>query len=443
MPIYDLLIIGAGSSGCIAAKTAAKEGVDVCLIDCKPEKKIGDKICGDAIGKHHFDSLNISYPSGQEFDREIKGVKVYSPDLQTVFKIEGEGVSGFGINRHLFGQRLLKNALDSGLTFHDNILAKEPIFSNNFVRGVIATNLKNGNTEKIQSKVTIDASGFSAVIRKKLPPASIIENFIQRQDFMSCFREIRENVDFESEYCEIFLTQNIAPGGYCWIFPKSNGKVNVGIGVQAKENHPNPKDRLYKSVLSKKIFEKSIPLDSGGGFVSARRPLDSLVSNGLMLSGDAACLVNPIHGGGIGPSMLSGRLAAEVAIMALSKGSPSIEELWEYNIRYMKAYGAKQAGLDIFRILLQSTNDDELNYGMRHKIIKPEDVLESSLKGELKLSITQKAERVFKGLGKIDLLINLRKTADKMRRIKGLYENYPDREGFDEWLEKIKIVYGS
>ena len=443
MLIYDLAIVGAGISGCIAAKIAAKKGLNVCLIECKPEDKIGDKICGDAISKHHFDSLGMSYPSGQERESEIKGVKLHSPDLRTVFKVEDEKISGFGINRRIFGQRLLKEALDSGLIFYDNTLATEPISSDGFVEGVKVRNLKKGRKREIRSKITLDASGFSAVLRRNLPSTPGIEKFIEKQDFMSCYREIRDNVDYETKYCEIFLTQEIAPGGYYWIFPRGEGKVNVGLGVQPLKSSPNPRDGLYKHVLSGEIFSKSTAINSGGGFVPTRRPLDSFVSNGIMLLGDAACLVNPIHGGGIGPSMLSGKLAAEVAVSALSKGPPSTEILWEYNTKYMRGYGAKQASLDIFRIFLQSIKDDGLNYGMRRQLIKEKEVLESSMKGEVTLSIAQKAERVLRGLRRLDLLMNLKKNADKMKQIKELYENYPEREGLDEWLREVKIVYES
>jgi len=78
---------------------------------------------------------------------------------------------------------------------------------------------------------------------------------------------------------------------------------------------------------------------------------------------------------------------------------------------------------------------------MKHQLIKPEDILETSLKGELKLSITDKVTRVFKGLKKIDLLKNLRKTADKMQRVKNLYRNYPENEEFEAWAKKIRTLY--
>jgi len=51
MDRFDVVVVGAGTGGCMAAKTAAKMGLSVCLIECKNANSIGDKVCGDAIGK--------------------------------------------------------------------------------------------------------------------------------------------------------------------------------------------------------------------------------------------------------------------------------------------------------------------------------------------------------------------------------------------------------
>ena len=66
MEKFDVVIVGAGTGGCMTARTAAKAGLKVCLIDRKERAFIGEKICGDAVGKHHFDNLGLAYPKGEE-----------------------------------------------------------------------------------------------------------------------------------------------------------------------------------------------------------------------------------------------------------------------------------------------------------------------------------------------------------------------------------------
>ncbi|RLI01516.1 geranylgeranyl hydrogenase, partial [Candidatus Bathyarchaeota archaeon] len=79
MEKYDVIVTGAGTAGCMAANVLASRGFDVCLIDRKDRKSIGNKVCGDAVGKHHFDNLGLPYPSGEEKEGDIVGVKIYSP----------------------------------------------------------------------------------------------------------------------------------------------------------------------------------------------------------------------------------------------------------------------------------------------------------------------------------------------------------------------------
>lgn len=442
METQDLLVVGAGTAGSVAAAKAASKGLRVCIVDTKPSELIGQKVCGDAIAKHHFDNLNMPYPSGEEFEGDMIGIRIFSPDRETALKILGEGVTGFVINRQKFGQRLLKQALDSGATLLDQTRAVAPLLRNGYVTGIEAEHMSKGKIE-ISASITADASGYSGAIRSKLPPDFGFETTIDSRDLIVAYREIRSDVSWASNLGEIHLSEKLAPGGYYWIFGKGDGRVNVGLGVQMTGSHPNPKEQLYRCVLSQGPFKESKSEQGGGGVVPTRRPMDTLVSNGIMLLGDAACLVNPIHGGGIGPSMLSGKLAAETAVEALERGDVGREALWQYNVGYMQSYGAKQASLDIFRLLLQRLSDDELNFGMRHGLVREEDVLHTSMIGDLRLSAKDKAERILKSMRRPRFLMKLEKTARRMREIKALYRDYPPPSGFERWKHSVDSVYRS
>jgi len=423
---YDVIVVGAGTSGCMAAKTLASAGLNVCLIDRKEEQLIGDKVCGDAVGKHHFDNLGLAYPKGEELERDMLGVKIYSPDLKTAFLV-GEGLTGFIINRHLFGQRLLKDAIDSGAVLFDSTHVSEPIIKNGFVKGVLAGNLKTGSKTELRGKVTIDASGFSAVIRSKMPPEIGIDQTINKEDYVISYREIRELKEEieEPQFFKMYLNQKVSQGGYYWIIPEGGTRVNVGLGVSAVENL-NPKSQLYEYVLSSIFFENSAVIHGGGGYVPVRKPLDSHVGNGIVVIGDAACQVNPISGGGIGPSMMGGKIAGDIITEALEKGEPNQESLWPINVRYMKTYGAKYAGLNVFRIFLQGLTNEDLNYGMRYRLIKEEDLLKIALGEDVHINVTDATQRIFKGLGRLSFLRRLYNMVKILKRVKMLYMDYPD-----------------
>ncbi len=441
---YNLVVIGAGTGGCIAARTGAQKGYDVCLIDVKSRKDVGDKVCGDAIARHHFNNLGIDSPKGDELEGSIKGIEVYSPDGETVFHIEGGSLHGFTINRHLFGQRLLNEAIDSGAELLDRTLTQNPILKDGYVRGVRVKDLETGNEYDVLGDVTIDASGVAAVLRKSMPQEWGLEREVRGEDLSVCYREIRtvKPPNRGPECLKIFLGQKVSPGGYVWIFPKGENIVNVGIGLQMVERFPSPKGRLYTHVLTKSLFEGSTVIKAGGGIVPTRRPIDCMVGNGVMFVGDVACQPNPIHGGGIGPSMVGGKLAAQTACKAMDDEDVSMENLWPYNVEFMRSYGARSAGLDVFRLFLTKCDDDSLNYGMRHTLITERDILMASLGDDLRLNITEKAERVFRGLGRLPFLRGLNRTAKLMGEIRRLYQNYPppQPEEVRRWARKVSAI---
>jgi geranylgeranyl reductase family protein len=450
MEQFDVIVVGAGTGGCLAAKTVSKAGFSVCIIERKKKWDIGDKICGDAIGKHHFDNLDLEYPSNEIVKNNIIGGKIYSPDLESVFTIEGAGLPGFIVDRRLFGQELLRSAVEEGSNLKTQVQVLKPLIKKEGVEGVLARNLKNSEVLRFQSKIVVDASGTSAVIRKNLPDEFGLNTEINREDFVVCYREIRElkKQAIESDFIELYINQDAAPGGYYWIFPAGDKRVNVGLGVGMQNNFPNPRRKFYNFVLSQSIFSDSIILNGGGGQVPTRQPLSCMTEDNVLVVGDAAYQVNPIHGGGLGSSMLGGTLAGNTIIEALEKSDTSQEGLWGYNINYMDLYGKKQAGLDVFRIFLQSLDNEDLNYGMKYSLITEADLLKTSLDGEVNLNITEKTRRLFRGRKKIALLRRLQHTSNLMKSIKKLYANYPTSSlGFNSWkteldkiMEKVKTT---
>ena len=439
-----MIVVGAGTGGCLAAKTTAEAGLKVCLIERKKREEIGEKICGDAMGEHHLKNLGLEKPQGGELEKRIEGIRIYSPDLETVFTIAHEDFVGYLLNRRLFGQWLLKKALDEGAILLDSTQCLEPMIEKGFVTGVSVKNLKTGKNIQLRGKVVLDASGFLAVIRRKLPKQMGIENEVANEDVEACYREIRQlrQEAENTKYCEIYFNQNVTPGGYAWIFPKTGAKVNAGLGICMRDDFPNPKKQFYKHILTKPMFEGSLLLNGGAWYDPTRKPLDNMVGNGIAIIGDAACLVNPIHGGGIGPSMLSGYLAGKTIIEALEKDDVSQKSLWPYNRKYMEMYGVKQAGLDVFRMLLLTSRDEDLNYGMRCRLLTEEDVLKAGLGEKFRLNITETAKRVFRGLRRLRFLNNLRLTVNLMNRVKAHYGRYPETsESFKEWRVKTEVLF--
>ena len=440
---HDVLVVGAGTAGCTAARAAAEKGLDVLLLELKPEERIGEKVCADAIGKHHFDRLGMAYPSGEELKTRVRGVRVYSPSKAVSYFVPGEG---FILNRKAFGQRLLREALNAGAELRDRVKVLNPIVKDGFVVGVEARDLRTGSKLAFYAEVVVDASGFFPAVRSKLPPEAHMPERLDPRDYCVGYREIRElaTEPEEPDTCLIFLSNELAPGGYAWIFPAGGNRVNVGLGVQASRGRINPRELLYEKVLKWSIFKGSRVLEAGAWFIPTRRPLDTMVWNGLIVVGDAACQANPLHGGGIGQTLLGGSLAGEVASDALEEGDVSASSLWPYNVEFMRLMGARNAELDVFRIFLQTLSDDEIDYGMRKRLISEKELAMVSEGKPLSLGIVEKLARGLKALDRPGFLRRLSRVLGLMKAVREHYAAYPrEPEGLGAWQKKTEELFAT
>jgi len=443
---FDVIIVGAGTGGTTAARFTAKKGLNVCLIDRKKREDIGDKICGDAVGNEIFDILKINHPKDEELSCHIKGAKLYSPNLKKCINLVDPKQTGYIVNRLEFGQRLLNEALDAGVNkFLDKTMVLDLLYKNGTINGV-QVKLENGEKADLRANIIIDASGFYSPLRKKVR-SSLIEKDVLREDSILCYREIvkfspKDQEVQDPEYITLILDQEKAPGGYIWYFPKNESSVNIGIGA-FMDYRGKVKDLYKMNVYNEFIKTSKVDiLSSGGGVVPVRRPLWSCADNGFMLVGDSACQVNPLHGGGIDPSMRAGYHAANSAVHAIENNNNSINELWDYNYNVMTSFGAEFASLDLLRIVLQSLSNKDLNFGLERDLLTGEEILEISTSGELNLSLVNMAVKAFKGISNPNLLLDLNYLRIRMNEISKLYKNFPKNlNQFSNWKEKVIEIY--
>ncbi|HDI02458.1 MAG TPA: NAD(P)/FAD-dependent oxidoreductase, partial [Ignisphaera sp.] len=432
--------VGGGVSGLFAAHNLAKYGLRVAVIEMKKEEDIGVKVCGDAIGKHHFEELGLEPPTlGFDGENVYKGVKLVSPDEQHILTVSGEG---YALNRKNFGLRLYRMAVNSGAdVFTEHIFIK-PVIEGAWIRGIVAKSLSGAKTT-FSSHIVIDASGVPAVVRSSLPREWWVAEPVPKEDYNITFREIwNGDIEIGTDYAWIYLNTEIAPGGYWWLFPKGKGIYNVGLGVQWRKNAPNPRIQFEKYIRARYKNRVSEVIHAGGGIVPTRRPIPCMVWNGFIVVGDAALTANPVHGGGIGSSMLSAKLAADTIIESLSRGEPSLEALWSYHIRYHRAYGAKQASLDILRMFLQTMSNEGLNFVFKSKLVNGAEVYDIGAKGVLAHTIFNKLGSILHLATRPRFLAKLVKLKHYMDKARELYLNYPKSpKEYEKWRSEEKALF--
>jgi flavin-dependent dehydrogenase len=467
---YDIIIAGGGLAGMVVASSAAYysgQTLRILVVDRNPINDLGKKtmngwICGDAVGKNSVDymsdriGIRWAYP---EIEHSVKGVIAYSPDHETAVPFDGDG---YILNRKLLPQKQMKDALKVGVEFRDRVTLRSLIIQdNNTVIGVEGEDLVNKIKFKKTAKIVIDCTGVTSLLRVNLPIKSFIQRRIDRDDLEGTGRYIynfdlakEDKTYFDPDYCIIHLDQQLAPGGYAWVFPKGSNKANIGLGVQQKTldalNKQMQVHRDLKTLIDDYVRSNAVianprmsdgETDQGNSWgtwqVSVRRQNDCMVANGYMLVGDSAWMPKPLDAGGIGPAIIAATIAGKIAVEALQANDASETALWKYNKEFISEYGYKTAGLEVFRRMLQGLTNEQINYGMKHFLSKMD--VEKISRGEHpEFGTVEKLGIFIRGALNRKLAENLKYTSELNQKLVRHYGEYPSGpQSFPQWQAKL------
>ena len=465
MADYDVIVAGGGLAGTITAQSISfysNQNLKILVVDRNPDSLPGRKslagwVCGDACSKEAVDFMTDRIKvewTKPEIEHDVKGVMAFSPDRETAIPFDG---AGYMLNRQKLPEIQNERCKKMGIDFEYEINLTGLIYEGQQATGVQGIDNKTNQPYKKTSKIVIDATGVASMLRNGLKNSTKVERRIDRRDLESTGRYImyfeqgkKDLSEFDPDYCIIHLDQDIAPGGYGWVFPKGEDKVNIGLGVEksllekrnARLGKKDNVESLMKEYLNRNIAitnpklsqdPEDINNNSGIFQVSVRRQNDCLVSGGYTLVGDSAWMPKPIDAGGIGPALIAGTILGKNVVQAIEANDVSEAGLWQYNLDFIEEYGYKTAGLELFRRLVQQMTNDQISYGMKHFL------------GNLDVESISKGEHPdFSGLGKIGMIIRgamnktvadgLRYTSKQNQWLVDHYNNYPkDPTGFDEW----------
>ncbi|MBN1328808.1 MAG: geranylgeranyl reductase family protein [Candidatus Heimdallarchaeota archaeon] len=438
---WDLVIIGAGTAGCLAAYSAAKEGLEnIALIDRKQKELIGKKICGDGIGTKHLEFLhNIDFPikENEVALNQIKRAHIISPNAEheSIFPVENQLTI---IDRMKFGQILLNRTLEEKVTLFDKTMFKDIKREN----GKVKLHLLNssGDSFVLETSLVIDASGINSKIREG---SDFFDEFAQVHDDEQyyCYREICGLENPPEKYLDSAIFEfsfEKTRGGYMWYFNRGNNNWNMGIGIpKLWIDTISPKDVYNKYMITK--FTKTKTLDEGGGFVPTRHPIPTHVKDNIILTGDAGAIVNPLHGGGLSPSLASGFIAGKIAAKLVPAEDVKEENLWLYNQQIIERYGLRYAILDLYRILLQNIPDIELNHALTNNYL-PLGKIFYAREYDLLMKLSRKLAEVWHEIPnpRFSLL------PEYLEKIYSLTNNYPKTpETINGWAKEYQETYSN
>ena len=233
----------------------------------------------------------------------------FSPDKETAIPFDGDG---FMLNRTELPRIQNERCKKMGIEFEFEINLTGLIYDGLQVVGVQGVDNKTKQPFKKTSRLVIDATGVTSLLRNGLQNSTKVEKKINIEDleitgrYIMDFEPGEKNLtEFDKDYCIIHLDQDIAPGGYGWVFPKGETKVNIGLGVEKsfldkrnqrlgkKDNVESlMKEYLHRNTAIKNATLSKDPTDligdnnSGIFQVSVRRQNDCMVSGGYMMIGD-------------------------------------------------------------------------------------------------------------------------------------------------------------
>ena len=334
---YDLVIVGGGPAGATAALYANRLGLKAILVDKSIWPR--DKICGDALSGKVMDMLKdleilgeVKPLDGSTINRIVFGSpknKIFEINLSK--SLNDQHIrEGYVIPRKTFDYFLFNKAKEA-VDVLEGFNVQDVLVNNQSVSGVKGIN-QNGEVEEIFSSVVLGCDGFNSIVAKKLN--------LYKMDMEHTALGIRcyyENVKGLTDQIELHFIKEINPG-YFWLFPAGDNLANIGLGLSkryVKKNKKNLVELLNvvtQSNFFRERFSEAKPIEKPIGW---NLPMGSVHrknhGDGFMLLGDAAGLIDPFTGEGIGNAMLSAKYAIKVLKEAIDNHDTSEKSLSIYD----------------------------------------------------------------------------------------------------------------
>jgi digeranylgeranylglycerophospholipid reductase len=348
---YDIIVVGAGPAGSMAAWQAARQQLKVLLLE--KDREVGTPVrCAEGVAKKDLENLLEYEVDPGWIAAEISRFRLVAPDGTAVYIHIDE--IGYVLHRRRFDYDLALRAASAGARLVTAAEVFNVLHNGDEITGVEV--LSQGRKIPVKSKIVIAADG----VESRVARWAGIDSTVKTGDMETCVQFTLAGIPLESDTCDFYFSREFAPGGYAWIFPKGQNTANVGLGISG--NHARWKNpQAYMEIFLKRYFpQASVVSDTVGG-VPVDKTMKKIVTNGFMVAGDAAHQANPISGGGIVSGMIAGKLAGEVAAEAIKKNKTGERQLMDYPREWHRRVGKSHQRFYRLKEALMKFEDHHFN----------------------------------------------------------------------------------
>ncbi len=340
---WEVIVVGAGPGGSVAASRLAEAGVDVLLVD--KERFPRDKPCSDIygpFGARTYEELGV-YDRLQQAGYTYPGVLLSSPDYTSIYGGNSRGVT---CPRRVGDAILKENAARLGAEVREEFWVHDLVIEDGQVRGVRAK--YQGEFRDYRCKVVIGADGSHSWVAKRL--GLFTDDYDQvylagRAYYKGCEPPLRD--------VEVHYDPGFNPGFVCLSPHPGYGEVvNMGVGIQMSQyerSQLNAEEMVDKFTRESPHGEKMRGAVRVSEWMGWRVPSAGQIGRnyaaGALLVGDAGSFVEPFILEGVASAVRSANYAARTVLSALREGDFSEQSLSRFEEKWEEKMGPQLRAL--------------------------------------------------------------------------------------------------